>query len=727
MSSDNIQDDEAPQAVPAESPASHPAIDVTEATPTTTKPAVDLAAAAAAAASSSSAPAAAAAAPVHPPQPQQLLEVPPGDVGTPGLLHSSTSANLRAAMSDASSSSFDDHHNQRIRGRKPGFIATDQGDVPVSEYFNQKHGLRTVEPIKETLTFFQAWVLTPILYAIMWLLANVFFREVDVIGKENIPKDGPVVFAASHTNQFMDSLLLLAHAGRPVKFIIAEKSMSRPVIGQFARLLGAVPVVRPQDAPSTIGKGKIIKIQGASVAGSPEARFKTDVCAGDVISWSVVSMSASDSAGCVAQVKSVESDTELTLTQPVEASHEVGGDKATPYKVSRRIDHSDMYSRVYHELEQGGTIGIFPEGGSHDRTSLLPLKAGVALFSLGAAERGINPVIIPVGLTYFYGHKFRSRAHIEFGKPIHPPPDLVAKFSTDKRTTTGNFLKSIETALRDVTINCEDWNTLKFVHSFRRLYQDPGIRLETIDYLRLTRRLARIAQDRSTDPDFAEFRSRVENYLDFCNALFVRDAQAATLGNLKQNVSVMLLFRRVVVLAILFFTLVPFFVIAGPVGIVSHLASEAHARTALSASSVKVVGADVKASYKIICGFTLFPLMCCLVSGMVYWKTDGDARTAATVFLCVPMAMYVSLFLVHEFILELYAALPLFISLVSNHKQFMKLYERRMRLVQSAHNIVKKFDPQLQREMAVYDGASSPTAPAPSFFSLRHRSHTHNN
>ena len=156
-------------------------------------------------------------------------------------------------------------------------------------------------------------------------------------------------------------------------------------------------------------------------------------------------------------------------------------------------------------------------------------------------------------------------------------------------------------------------------------------------------------------------------------------------------------------------------------GIISQLASEAHARTALSASSVKVVGADVKASYKIITGFALFPLMCGVVATVVYHYTDSF-RSAATVFLATPMAMYVSLHLVHEFILELYAALPLFISLVSNHKQFIKLHERRTRLVAMAREMVSKFDPSLDSEMSVYEGVSSPTGPAPSFFSLRHRS-----
>jgi glycerol-3-phosphate O-acyltransferase/dihydroxyacetone phosphate acyltransferase len=54
------------------------------------------------------------------------------------------------------------------------------------------------------------------------------------------------------------------------------------------------------------------------------------------------------------------------------------------------------------------SIGIFPEGGSHDRTELLPLKAGVTLMALGAVDKYKVPVkIVPCGLNYFFGHKFR--------------------------------------------------------------------------------------------------------------------------------------------------------------------------------------------------------------------------------------------------------------------------------------------------------------------------------
>ncbi len=42
-----------------------------------------------------------------------------------------------------------------------------------------------------------------------------------------------------------------------------------------------------------------------------------------------------------------------------------------------------MYEAVFQKLGQGGIVGIFPEGGSHDRPDLLPIKAGISIMALG--------------------------------------------------------------------------------------------------------------------------------------------------------------------------------------------------------------------------------------------------------------------------------------------------------------------------------------------------------
>jgi glycerol-3-phosphate O-acyltransferase/dihydroxyacetone phosphate acyltransferase len=39
-----------------------------------------------------------------------------------------------------------------------------------------------------------------------------------------------------------------------------------------------------------------------------------------------------------------------------------------------------VYSEVIKKLLNNEVLGIFPEGGSHDRTEMLPLKPGACIF-----------------------------------------------------------------------------------------------------------------------------------------------------------------------------------------------------------------------------------------------------------------------------------------------------------------------------------------------------------
>lgn len=104
-------------------------------------------------------------------------------------------------------------------------------------------------------------------------------------------------------------------------------------------------------------------------------------------------------------------------------------------------------------------------GGSHDRTDLLPLKAGVAIMALGAmvANPGLRVRIVPVGLSYFHAHKFRSRAVVEFGSPIDVTDELVDLFKKggeEKRQASGKLLDIVYDGLKTVTIRTPDYETL---------------------------------------------------------------------------------------------------------------------------------------------------------------------------------------------------------------------------------------------------------------------------
>ena len=137
-------------------------------------------------------------------------------------------------------------------------------------------------------------------------------------------------------------------------------------------------------------------------------------------------------------VKSIESDTVLNV---LSASFFTEAN----FKIIPKLDQSQIYEAVQQELRQGRCIGIFPEGGSHDRTTPLPLKAGVCLMALGAMARyNITVTIQCIGLNYYSGHEFRSKAVMNFGVPYSIPRELAALFLQNRKKAIEILLKQIE-------------------------------------------------------------------------------------------------------------------------------------------------------------------------------------------------------------------------------------------------------------------------------------------
>ena len=104
-------------------------------------------------------------------------------------------------------------------------------------------------------------------------------------------------------------------------------------------------------------------------------------------------------------------------------------------------------------------------GGSHDRTDLLPLKAGVSLMALGAMadHPEVKVRIVPVGLSYFHAHRFRSRAVVEFGTALDVPEELIELYKqggAEKRDAVAKLLDLIYDGLKTVTIRAPDYDTL---------------------------------------------------------------------------------------------------------------------------------------------------------------------------------------------------------------------------------------------------------------------------
>lgn len=82
-------------------------------------------------------------------------------------------------------------------------------------------------------------------------LAHVFYR-VDVVGRP--PGEGPLILLPNHPNALLDPAIVIATAGRPVRFL-AKSTLFSGAFGPLVKAAGAIPVYRRQDA-SEVGRNR---------------------------------------------------------------------------------------------------------------------------------------------------------------------------------------------------------------------------------------------------------------------------------------------------------------------------------------------------------------------------------------------------------------------------------------------------------------------------------------
>lgn len=90
-----------------------------------------------------------------------------------------------------------------------------------------------------------------------------------------------------------------------------------------------------------------------------------------------------------------------------------------------------------------------------------------------ADDPNLRVKIVPVGLSYFHAHRFRSRAVVEFGNALDVPPEYVQMFKqggAQKREAVAKFLNLVYDGLKTVTIRAPDYDTLMvgLTHSTKR-------------------------------------------------------------------------------------------------------------------------------------------------------------------------------------------------------------------------------------------------------------------
>ena len=215
------------------------------------------------------------------------------------------------------------------------------------------------------------------------IIIELFFREIHPRSTWKVPPTGPlIIVAAPHANQFVDPILLMRvlrqDVHRRVCWLIAAKSMKRKFIGFAASLVGAVPVGRALDAKVS-GKGKLYLFDPENDPTLVKG-VDTDFTAKHFMVAGLLVLPTVDGEAASAEIAEIVGPQEIRLKKPFKgrvAMKQLAGNgsaRGTKFSVAPHVDQSAVYEAVFEELKRGGCIGIFPEGGSHDRTELLPLK-----------------------------------------------------------------------------------------------------------------------------------------------------------------------------------------------------------------------------------------------------------------------------------------------------------------------------------------------------------------
>lgn len=556
---------------------------------------------------------------------------------------------------------------------------------------------------------------------VLWFFSAVihtFFREVKSRGTFNIPKKGAIVFViAPHANQFIDPIVVMSSvkelSRRRIAFLVAAKSYRRKFIGAGAKLTGAIPVERAQDLlkPGT-GTITIKDLKDGTVVEGEGTKFTKECMKKGLIGLP-------ESLGN-AVIESVDSDTKLTLRKvfQVNLSDPSEADKkridrltnGTLFKVAPHVDNNSVFQHVFDHLNKGNVLGMFPEGGSHDRPDLLPLKPGVAIMALGAAAKSKDPEavinIIPVGMNYFHPHKFRSRAVIEFGKPIKVDKKLGEKYEENPKESVAKLLDTITLGLKEVTVTCEDYDTLMALQAARRLYTSSNresIPLPLV--VEMNRRLVKGYQKYSKDPNVVEMKRLVSNYNKKLMRMGLHDHQVEALTETDRLHTFVTFSTRLFKVFLFLGLSMPGIFLFSPVFIVGRRIARKKAKEALAGSVVKIKANDVLGTWKILVALVLAPSLYIFYSiiGTILIIQLNVTRDKVPTFLIFlfcygwsVLTTYASL-RIGEIGVDYYKSLkPLFYSLLSHHKDIVQIEDlktNRALLAQKVTDFCNSYGP----------------------------------
>jgi 1-acyl-sn-glycerol-3-phosphate acyltransferase len=89
-----------------------------------------------------------------------------------------------------------------------------------------------------------------------YIKTGLFFytKKIKIVGKENIPKKGAILFAVNHPNGLLDPLLVTTNIPRNTHYLVRAAVFKKPLIKKFLATLNLMPIYRIRDGVKELSK-----------------------------------------------------------------------------------------------------------------------------------------------------------------------------------------------------------------------------------------------------------------------------------------------------------------------------------------------------------------------------------------------------------------------------------------------------------------------------------------
>ena len=240
---------------------------------------------------------------------------------------------------------------------------------------------------------------------------RVFFRRIEVVGRERVPRAGACLFVLNHPNALVDPAFLLCFAPRRVSFLAKSPLFRMPVVGFFVRALDSIPVYRKQDETGdtaalnrkTFERAAELLRRGGTIAICPEG-----------------------------------------------ASHN------EPYLLPLKSGAARIALGAVSVKDEGGRM---KDEGDAEQRSLHPSE-----------REALDLKIVPAALYYTAKTTFRSGALLYFGEPIAVEPAGLGPDGEPPREAVRALSDRVAEAMRALTLNADRHEALQMVARAERIF-----------------------------------------------------------------------------------------------------------------------------------------------------------------------------------------------------------------------------------------------------------------